>query len=87
MQNPVYLESFKKLGANAIPLPFSELFSALEDEDGRRPGEPVQHDPVEQVLRGAEVPVGHQPRLPARGIVLVQQEVVGPAVEGRAEGC
>jgi len=30
MQNPVYLESFKKLGANAIPLPFSELFSALE---------------------------------------------------------
>jgi tripartite ATP-independent transporter DctP family solute receptor len=30
MQNPVYLESFKRLGANAIPLPFSELFSALE---------------------------------------------------------
>ncbi len=30
MQNPVYLEAFKTLGANAIPLPFSELFSALE---------------------------------------------------------
>jgi tripartite ATP-independent transporter DctP family solute receptor len=30
MQNPVYLESFKLLGANAVPLPFSELFSALE---------------------------------------------------------
>jgi tripartite ATP-independent transporter DctP family solute receptor len=30
MQNNVYLESFKMLGANAIPLPFSELFSALE---------------------------------------------------------
>lgn len=30
MQNNVYLESFKLLGANAIPLPFSELFSALE---------------------------------------------------------
>jgi tripartite ATP-independent transporter DctP family solute receptor len=30
MQNPVYLDSFKSLGANAIPLPFSELFSALE---------------------------------------------------------
>jgi TRAP-type transport system periplasmic protein len=26
----VYLDSFKLLGANAIPLPFSELFSALE---------------------------------------------------------
>jgi tripartite ATP-independent transporter DctP family solute receptor len=30
MQNNVYLDSFKTLGANAIPLPFSELFSALE---------------------------------------------------------
>ena len=30
MQNPVYLDSFKSLGANAVPLPFSELFSALE---------------------------------------------------------
>ena len=30
MQNTVYLDSFKLLGANAIPLPFSELFSALE---------------------------------------------------------
>jgi len=30
MQNNVYLDSFKSLGANAIPLPFSELFTALE---------------------------------------------------------
>ncbi len=30
VQNNVYLESLKMLGANAIPLPFSELFSALE---------------------------------------------------------
>ena len=30
MQNTVFLDSFKTLGANAIPLPFSELFSALE---------------------------------------------------------
>ncbi len=30
MQNPVYLDAFKTLGANAIPLPFSELFTALE---------------------------------------------------------
>lgn len=30
MQNTVYLDSFKTLGANAVPLPFSELFSALE---------------------------------------------------------
>jgi TRAP-type transport system periplasmic protein len=30
MPNNVYLESFKLLGANAVPLSFSELFSALE---------------------------------------------------------
>lgn len=30
MQNNVYLDSFRTLGANAVPLPFSELFSALE---------------------------------------------------------
>jgi tripartite ATP-independent transporter DctP family solute receptor len=30
MQNNVFLESFKTMGANAVPLPFSELFSALE---------------------------------------------------------
>jgi tripartite ATP-independent transporter DctP family solute receptor len=30
MQNNVYLESFKTLGANAVPMPFSELFGALE---------------------------------------------------------
>jgi len=30
MQNPVYLESFNLLGANAIPMAFSELFGALE---------------------------------------------------------
>ncbi|MDS1139826.1 TRAP transporter substrate-binding protein [Pusillimonas sp. SM2304] len=30
MQNNVFLETFQKLGANAIPLPFSELFTALE---------------------------------------------------------
>ena len=30
MQNEVFLNTFRTLGANAIPLPFSELFSALE---------------------------------------------------------
>jgi tripartite ATP-independent transporter DctP family solute receptor len=30
MQNPVYLESFKILGADAVPMPFSELFNALK---------------------------------------------------------
>jgi TRAP-type transport system periplasmic protein len=30
MQNTVYLDSFKTLGANAVPMPFPELFPALE---------------------------------------------------------
>ncbi|XZG70430.1 TRAP transporter substrate-binding protein [Chitinibacteraceae bacterium HSL-7] len=30
MQNDVYLNSFKLLGANPVPMPFSELFTALE---------------------------------------------------------
>lgn len=45
MQNNVYLDSFKTLGANAVPLPFSELFSALETKtvDG-------QENPVNTIL-------------------------------------
>lgn len=30
MPNPVFLETFRLMGANALPLPFSELFTALE---------------------------------------------------------
>jgi tripartite ATP-independent transporter DctP family solute receptor len=30
MQNPIFLDTFKQLGANAVPLPFSELFTGLE---------------------------------------------------------
>lgn len=30
MQNPVYIDSFKALGTNAIPMPFTELYSAME---------------------------------------------------------
>jgi tripartite ATP-independent transporter DctP family solute receptor len=30
MQNPVYLSLFNALGANAVPLPYSELFTAMQ---------------------------------------------------------
>lgn len=30
MQNPVFLDTFKALGANAIPMPFTEVYGALE---------------------------------------------------------
>lgn len=32
MQNPIHLESFKKWGANPVPLPFNEVFTALEQK-------------------------------------------------------
>ena len=32
MQNPIHLESFKKWGANPTPLPFNEVFTALEQK-------------------------------------------------------
>ena len=32
IQNPLYIESFNALGANALPMPFTELYSALEQK-------------------------------------------------------
>ena len=40
MQNNVFLDSFKQLGANAVPLPYSELFSALVSGFDVRRGKP-----------------------------------------------
>ena len=45
MQNNVFLDSFKSLGTNAVPLAFSELFSALET--GTVDG---QENPVNTIL-------------------------------------
>lgn len=45
MQNQVYLDTFNAAGANAVPMPFSELFTALETKavDG-------QENPVTTIL-------------------------------------
>jgi tripartite ATP-independent transporter DctP family solute receptor len=45
MQNPMYIDMFKNMGANAVPLSFSELFTALESKtvDG-------QENPVNTIL-------------------------------------
>ena len=32
MQNPIHLDSFKAWGANPVPLPFNEVFTALEQK-------------------------------------------------------
>jgi tripartite ATP-independent transporter DctP family solute receptor len=47
MQNPVYIDMFNGFGANAIPLAFSELFTALESKtvDG-------QENPINTIQSG-----------------------------------
>jgi tripartite ATP-independent transporter DctP family solute receptor len=32
IQNPLFIETFNTLGANAVPMPFTELYSALEQK-------------------------------------------------------
>lgn len=32
LQNPVYIEAFNSLGANAVPMPFPEVYTALESK-------------------------------------------------------
>ena len=32
IQNPLFLDTFKELGANAVPMPFTELYSAMEQK-------------------------------------------------------
>jgi tripartite ATP-independent transporter DctP family solute receptor len=32
IQNPLFLETFNTLGANAVPMPFTELYSAMEQK-------------------------------------------------------
>lgn len=45
IQSPIYLETFQALGANALPMPFTELYTALEQRavDG-------QENPVPTIL-------------------------------------
>lgn len=83
MPNPVFLETFKLMGANAVPLPFSELFTALETKavDGQKT---LQHHSFLEVLRGAEVPDRDQPRVQPVDRHRVQA-LVGWPVADRAE--
>ena len=82
--NPLYIDMLNALGANAVPMPFPELYTALESEGGRRPGEPVRDRRGVEVLRGAEVLQQHPAHLqPADDAG--EQEVLGPAVGRREE--
>ncbi len=90
MQNNIFLDTFKTLGTNAVPMAFPRSVHGARDQDHRRPGKPVRDHRDLEVQRSAEVPVGHPPRLHAVPGA-VQQEAVGPAepagAVGAARGC
>ena len=82
--NPVYLETFKALKANPVPMAFGELYTALENKtvDG-------QENPYSVILSNKFFEVqkyrfGDQPYVHAKHHHR-QQEVLGRPVAGRAE--
>ena len=85
MQNNIFLDSFKTLGANAMPMAFGEVFTALETQGDRRAGKPDRHHRHLEDVRSAEVPRTHEACLHAVPGALLQ-EALGHAVGRRAEG-
>ena len=78
IQIPIFIDIFNTLGANAVPMPFPELYTALEQKavDGQENA--ARDDRDGQVQRGAEARVADPHRLQPAGRDL-QQEDVGHA--------
>ena len=55
IQSPIYIDLFNALGANAVPMPFTELYTALETEaiDGQE--NPARSILTAQAQRGSEL--------------------------------
>ena len=64
MQNPRLPGELQDAGRERHPAGLLRAVQRAGDEDRRRPGEPVQHHPVEQVLRGCPTmwSIGCKPR-------------------------
>ncbi len=84
MQNNIFLDSFKSMGANATPMAFGEVFAALGDPRDRRPGEPARHHRHLEALRSAEISDADAPRLYALPRPLLQ-EALGSALRRGAD--
>ena len=78
-QIPVFIDTFTTLGANAVPMPFTELYTALETKTVDGQENPFVSDRGDQVLRGAEVRLQHPPRLLSSARAR-EQEVLGSAL-------
>jgi hypothetical protein len=86
MQNNIFLDTFKTLGTNAVPMAFGEVFTALETKtiDGQEnPFVTIETSKFNEVQKYLS---RHPPRLHAVPGA-VQQEAVGPAQPGRSRPC
>ena len=60
IQSPIYIDLFTALGANPVPMPFPELYTALETGTVDGQENPFSNIISRQDVRGAEVPYDHQ---------------------------
>ena len=82
---PVYIDMFNSLGANAVPLPFSELFTALETKTVDGQENPVNTIESSKFYEVQKYLSHDQPRVQPVDRA-GQQEVVGRPVGRREEG-
>jgi Bacterial extracellular solute-binding protein, family 7/MalT-like TPR region len=63
VQSPLFIGTFSALGANPTPMPFPEVYSALEQKVRRWAGESVHRGRGQQVPGGAEASCADPPHL------------------------
>ena len=56
LQSPVFIDLFTALGANPVPMPYPELYTALETGTVDGQENPLQQRRLRQDVRGSEVP-------------------------------
>ena len=85
IQNPLFIDTFNALGANALPMPFPELYSALEQKmvDGQEnPTATILSSKFYEVQKYVVMSQAHLQRLGAAAF----EEDVGRARPRRPEG-
>ena len=61
--SPAHIEAFKELGANPVPMPIAELYTALEMKTVDAQEHPIGRVLLVEILRGAEVRLDDLSRL------------------------
>ena len=87
IQNPVFVDVFNTLGANASPMAFTELYAALESKapDGRETSYDILYT---RRFHEVQTYVSATKHINAPGVVLVDKKMLGPApVATRSRTC